>query len=105
MPKYGWRSLPAGPETDTGTEVASFDRSTYPTGIAVASDGSVYVTDPENDQIQKFTSEGVFVGQWGTTGEGDGQFSESRGVAVGPDGSIYVVDRLNYRIQKFSMAQ
>ena len=39
-----------------------------PAGVAVASDGSVYVTDSGNHRIQKFTSEGVFVSKWGTEG-------------------------------------
>ena len=41
-------------------------------GVAAASDGSVYVTDPFQHRIQKFTSEGVFVTKWETPGEGDG---------------------------------
>ena len=36
-----------------------------PNGVAVASDGSVYVGD-EWGKVQKFTSEGVFVSKWGT---------------------------------------
>ena len=67
-----------------------------------ASDGSVYVSDPYNNRIQKFTSEGVFVSQWGTSGTGDGQFFYPEGVAVAFDGSVYVSDYLNNRIQKFS---
>ena len=38
----------------------------------MSSDGSTYVTGRGNNCIQKFTSEGVFVSQWGTEGTGDG---------------------------------
>ena len=37
----------------------------YPLGLAVSSDGSVYVSDWRNSRIQKLTLEGVFVNQWG----------------------------------------
>ena len=68
----------------------------------MAYDGSIYVSDSRNALIQKFTSEGVFVSQWGTKGSGDGQFSHPSGVAVSSDGSVYVADYANNRIQKFS---
>ena len=68
----------------------------------MASDGSVYVSDPYNNRIQKFTTEGVFVSKWGTRGTGDGEFDYPGGVAVASDGSVYVADTVNSRIQKFS---
>ena len=74
-----------------------------PRGVAVASDGSVYVSDLLNDRIQKFTSEGVLVSKWGSEGWNDGQFGRPRGVAVASDGSVYVADGDNHRIQKFSV--
>ena len=80
----------------------------YPAGIAVSSDGSVYVVDRGNNRIQKFTSEGVFVSKWGTEGTGPGQFQSSLGgIAVAADGSVYVEDSGNildgnHRIQKFT---
>ena len=73
-----------------------------PAGVAVASDGSVYVADSGNNRIQMFTSEGVFVSQWGTYGSGDGEFTSPVGVSVASDGSVYVVDSYNDRIQKFT---
>ena len=62
-----------------GTGDGEFD---YAGGVAAASDGSVYVTDPFQHRIQKFTSEGVFVSKWGTEGTGDGQFIQPATVAV-----------------------
>jgi sugar lactone lactonase YvrE len=76
-----------------------------PDGVAVASDGSVYVSDSGNHRIQKFTSEGVFVSKWGTRGTrgtGDGELYNPGAVAVASDGSVYVSDTNNSRIQKFT---
>ena len=72
-------------------------------GVAVASDGTVYIADLDNNRIQKLTSEGVFVIKWGSLGDGDSQFNLPSGIAVAPDGSVYVTGRGNNRIQKFSV--
>ena len=62
-----------------GTGDGEFDSAG---GVAAASDGSVYVTDPFQHRIQKFTSEGVFVSKWGMEGTVDGQFIQPATVAV-----------------------
>ena len=48
-----------------------FDR---PSDVAVAPDGSVYVSDSyaDDDHIQKFSSAGVLVSEWDTVGTGEG---------------------------------
>jgi len=88
-----------------GTEGTGDGQFNRPIGIAVASDGSVYVADSQNDRIQKFTPQGVFVSKWGTQGTGEGEFSHPNDVAMASDGSIYVTDYWNNRIQKFSTVQ
>ena len=42
--------------------------------------------------------------QWGTSGSGDGQFSNPLGVTTDPAGNVYVADAGNDRIQKFTSA-
>ena len=88
-----------------GTEGSGDGEFAFPRGVAVASDGSVYVADANNHRIQKFNSDGMFVIRWGTEGSGDGEFIYPNGIAVAPDGSVYVSDQNNHRIQQFSVGQ
>jgi sugar lactone lactonase YvrE len=73
-----------------------------PRGVAVAPDGSFYVTDFGNDRIQQFDAELKFVRQWGSTGSAPGEFKQPCGIAVGADGVVLVADTWNHRVQAFS---
>jgi len=74
----------------------------HPYYVAVDATGNVYVTDYDNNRIQKFSSDGTFLATWGTYGTGDGQFQSPVGVTVDSSGDVYVADCNNNRIQKFS---
>jgi len=80
-----------------------------PRGIAIASDGTVYVADSKNHRVQKFDSDGRFLLQWGRRSPEQkgkmpppGTFNDPNGVAVDPKGNVYVTDTWNHRIQKFT---
>lgn len=88
-----------GPGTDT------FDR---PTGVAIAADGSIFVSDghqrnrSNNARVMKFSRDGTFIKTWGRAGDGPGDFREPHDIAIGGSrGYVYVADRLNNRVQVF----
>lgn len=59
----------------------------------------ILVADSGNDRIQAFDSMGRFVGAFGTSGSGLGQFRDPQGLAVDDLGRVIVVDRGNNRLQ------
>ena len=64
--------------------------------------GNVYVADTGNGRVQKFTSDGTFLTQWGSGGSEPGQFDYPQGIAVDGRGNVYVADTWNHRVQKFT---
>lgn len=82
-----------------GTVNGEFDG---PNDAACSPDGYVYISDEENDRIQKFTATGKFVMSWGTTGSADGELEDPEGITCDAAGNVYVADENNDRIQKFA---
>lgn len=75
-----------------------------PYGLAVATDGTIYVVDSDNNRVQYFDDTGAYVGQWGSSGTGNGQFDTPTSIAIDSAGNVYVTDRSNHRVQKFTDA-
>jgi DNA-binding beta-propeller fold protein YncE len=78
-----------------------------PNSVAVDKSGNVYVGDSGNYRVKKFDPEGRFITQWGSPGQGDGQFNMIYSVKVGSSGIVYVLDiddptDTHSRIQKFT---
>jgi len=65
---------------------------THPHGVAADSKGNVFVSDRDNANIQKFTSNGTFITKWGSEGSEDGQFVQPWDVAVDSSDNVYVPD-------------
>lgn len=75
----------------------------FPTNVALASTGEIYVSDGYgNARVHKFSATGELLFSWGTPGTGPGEFRIPHGIAVAPDGRVFVADRENNRIQIFS---
>ncbi|MFN8671516.1 MAG: carboxypeptidase regulatory-like domain-containing protein [Candidatus Sericytochromatia bacterium] len=73
-----------------------------PTDLAIDErNGDIYVVDTGNNRVQRFSSEGVFLSEFGSFGSDTNQFNTPWGVAVDKDGYVYVSDSKNGRIQKF----
>jgi peptidylamidoglycolate lyase len=77
-----------------------------PTDIAIRPDGSFYVSDGYvNSRVALFDADGKWVGEWGTKGVGEGEFSNPHGLALVPGGTdVLVADRENSRLQLFDGA-
>ena len=79
-----------------------------PWGIAVAADGTVFVSDTWNGRIQAFDSSGNFLRKWGIFGTVSGENADPfvlfgpRGLAIHPSGNLLVADTGNKRILEFT---
>ena len=75
-----------------------------PIGIAADAAGNVYVSDHNNNRVQKFHVAGgqvQHVATWGGTGAGNGQLNGPYGITLDPAGNLWVADGFNHRLQKF----
>lgn len=74
-----------------------------PTGLGIGPDGKVYAADTHYARVLIFDRDGRQVGEFGTFGEGPGQFRLPTDVAIDPEGFIYVSEYGgNDRVSKFS---
>jgi DNA-binding beta-propeller fold protein YncE len=72
-----------------------------PKGIALDSDGNVYVVDALFETVQVFDSEGRLLYYFDSTGSEEENFVLPSGIYIGPRDRIYVADSYNQRVQVF----
>jgi uncharacterized protein (TIGR03663 family) len=72
-----------------------------PRGIAVDSEGRVFIADTGNKRIVVTDDEGDYLYQWGSAGSEPGQFNEPTGISIDASGLVYVADTWNGRVQVF----
>ena len=110
---------PSGTATTfAGTGVAGFSGDggpataaelDHPSGLAVASNGDVYIADAGNNRVRMVNPSGIIttVAGTGVAGfSGDGgpataaELDYPNGLALGPDGGLFIADRNNQRIRE-----
>ena len=91
-----------------GEAGAGADHFTKPSDILVAPNGDIFVADGHdaggNNRIVKFSSDGTFLMEWGSTGGENGEFRDPHALAMDSQGRLFVGDRGNSRIQIFDQA-
>jgi len=89
--------------------VAGDGRDTFnkPSDVLVAPNGDIFVADGHdaggNNRIVKFSADGTFLKEWGSTGSEPGEFRDPHALAMDSQGRLFVGDRGNSRIQIFDL--
>jgi hypothetical protein len=79
-----------------------------PNAVYVAPNGDIFVSEGHasgagsNARVLKFDSTGKFIKEWGSFGDGPGQFNQPHALAMDSQGRLFVGDRGNNRIQIFT---
>jgi DNA-binding beta-propeller fold protein YncE len=78
-----------------------------PSDVVVAGNGDIFVADGHaddtNNRIVKFAADGSFIGAWGSTGHGPGEFRTLHALAIDSRNRLFAADRSNNRIQIFDL--
>ena len=90
-----------------GAGLTGLDIFDAPTGVAIASNGDIYISEghgegkPNNSRIVAFTADGKFIKTFATRGAGDGQLFSPHALAFDSNDHLYVADRGNSRVVVF----
>ena len=88
-----------GEAKKAGSDATHFN---LPTDVAIADDGSFYVSDGYgNSRVVRFSRQGKYLFEWGRRGDKEGEFHTPHGIDLDAQGNVYVADRDNNRIQEF----
>ncbi len=71
----------------------------FPSDVAVATDGTIYVSNTHAYEILVFDPSGALRVAWGMKGSEPGQWEVPVGLAVDPRGHVFVADSANFRVQ------
>jgi len=85
----GQQPAPLGVYGSDGSGPGQFH---HPTGVAIGSDGNLYVADIGNHRIQLLTTNGTFVTEWGSDGTDPSSLSAPLHVAIDHYGHVFVTE-------------
>ena len=74
----------------------------WPSGIARARDGRLFITDEALHRVTVFDPDGNYIQHWGQAGSAPGQLNRPAAIAIAPDDTILISDALNHRIRRFT---
>ena len=85
------------------------DQFSSPSDVVVGRNGDIFVIDGHgegtNERVMKFDSDGNFIMQWGSPGNGPcgvHEFSSLHAIDIDSEGRLFIGDRDNNRIQIYS---
>ncbi len=70
--------------------------------LQIAPDGSVLVSAPQQNKLQRFSRDGKLLGEWGGLGQALGQLSLPTGIRLAGS-NLWIADTANYRIQQWEI--
>lgn len=73
----------------------------YPSAVAQSNRGNVYIADPVNGQVLKYSSEGNFLLQFGGLGYNEGRLIEPVSIGITSNETVIVADRERNMILMF----
>jgi DNA-binding beta-propeller fold protein YncE len=89
----GWQVFLGGNDDATPQE---------PSGVAIDSQGYVYIVDTGGSRIEKLTPSGRLVQVIGHVGTGQDALRRPRGITIDVHDNLWVADTANHRVQRFS---
>lgn len=75
----------------------------YPYDITASQSGELYVIEYGAGRVSKFDLQGRLLGQYGTTGPGENQFSTPWGLGISSNSRLFVADTGNRRIVELQL--
>jgi RHS repeat-associated protein len=64
--------------------------------------GDLYIADHANTRVVEIAPGGAYLGKFGASGTGEGQFTNLKGVTVNAAGDLYLADAGNSRIEQWN---